>query len=426
MSQPWRILVWLVVFLPAISQAQTGSVSYERLLGDETEPENWLTYSGGYFSHRYSRLDQIQASNVTRLRVEWVHQVETMQVLETNPIVADGIMYITEPPSDVVALDLRTGRPFWSYRHKLATTADKICCGPDNRGVALLDGRVYIGTIDARLVALDARSGGVLWDVEVANPESGYSITSAPLAIKDKIVTGIAGGEYGIRGFLDAYDAKTGKRAWRFYTIPAPGEPGNETWGNDSWRTGGSPTWVTGAFDPGLNLVYWGTGNPAPDWNGDLRPGDNLYSDSVVALDADSGELRWYFQFTPHDTHDWDACQTPILVDADWEGQRRRLMLWANRNGFYYVLDRETGEFLRAREFSKQTWAEGLDEHGRPIVLPGSDPTEEGTLVFPSCCATANWWPSSYSPRTGLYYAAAVDGGAVYYKGEDEYNEGDQ
>ncbi len=204
-----------------------------------------------------------------------------------------------------------------------------------------------------------------------------------PLAVKDKIVVGIAGGEYGIRGFLDAYDAKTGKRAWRFYTVPAPGEPGSETWKGDSWKTGGGPTWVTGSYDPELNLVYWGTGNASPDWNGDARPGDNLYTASVVALSLDTGKLKWHFQFSPHDVHDYDAVQIPVLVDAEYQGRPRKLMYWANRNAFFYVLDRATGEFLRATPFAKQTWAERIDEKGRPVPRPGAEPSREGTLVYP-------------------------------------------
>ena len=281
-----------------------------------------------------------------------------------------------------------------------------------------------MSTLDAHLVAIDARSGDLVWNREVADHRSGYSKTAAPLVVKDRIVTGIAGGEFGIRGFLDAYDARTGEREWRTYTIPGPDHPDNLTWAGDSWRTGGSPTWITGSYDPELNLVYWGTGNPGPDWNGDVRPGDNLYADSVLALDGDTGEMSWYFQFTPHDVHDWDAIQIPVLADIELDGEARKAMLWANRNGFYYTLDRETGEFLLGEAFAHQTWAEGLDSNGRPIRRPNTFPSRTGTLVAPIAGGATNWWSPAYSPHTGLLYVNAFDGEAIYYQRDDEYVEG--
>jgi alcohol dehydrogenase (cytochrome c) len=334
-------------------------------------------------------------------------------------------MYISEPPSHVTALDTRTGRPLWKYRR---TTAEdvRVCCGQVNRGVAILGDLVYVGTVDSHLVALNAKSGAVMWDVEVARYESGYSLTGAPLAIKDKIVVGMAGGEYGVRGFLDAYDAKTGKRAWRFWTIPGPGEKGNETWKGDSWKTGAASTWVTGAFDPDTNLLYWGTGNPGPDWNGDVREGDNLYSDSLIAIDADTGKLKWYFQFTPHDVHDWDATQVPVLVDGEVRGRKRKLVLFPNRNAFYYVLDRVTGEFLLGKPYAKQTWAKGLDDNGRPIRVPKTFPDFEGTQVWPAVAGANNWYSPTFSPRTGLLYVAVREAGSVYFIGDPEYKEGEQ
>jgi alcohol dehydrogenase (cytochrome c) len=300
------------------------------------------------------------------------------------------------------------------------------CCAQINRGVALLDDKVYVGTFDARLVALDAKSGVVRWEAEVADYNLGHSITVAPLAVKDKIIVGIAGGEYGVRGFVDAYDAKTGARAWRFWTIPGPGEPGNETWAGDSWKNGAATTWVTGAFDPDQNLVFWGTGNPGPDWNGEVRKGDNLYSDSLLALDADTGKLKWYFQFTPHDVHDWDSTEVPVLVDGEVRGQRRKLVLFANRNAFYYVLDRQTGQFLVGKQFAKQTWAKGLDDSGRPIRLPNTTPTVEGTTVYPSVPGATNWFSPSYSPAANLFFVAARDEGGIYHKGEAIYKAGAQ
>ncbi len=399
-------------------------VAFDRLLNAGEEPENWLMYSGQYNSQRHSQLDQIHRRTVGDLRVEWVYQFHTLSVVETSPVVVDGMMFITESPSTLIALDAVTGGRFWTYQHPVPDKMT-LCCGQNNRGVAVLGDKVYLGTVDGRLIALDATTGSILWNVEVGGAASGFSITSAPLIVKDMVITGVGGGEYGVRGYLDAYDAETGERRWRFYTIPGAGEPGNETWGGDSWKYGGAPTWLTGSYDPELNLIYWGTGNPAPDWNADLRPGDNLYSDAVVALDADSGELRWYFQFTPHDTHDWDATQIPVLVDAEWEGQPRKLMLWANRNAFYYVLDRESGEFLHANAYAKQTWAEGIDEHGRPILIPNMDPTEEGIEVYPSIAGATNWNSPSFSPATGLFYTFASDAADSVYKREDEYEEGD-
>jgi len=254
----------------------------------------------------------------------------------------------------------------------------------------------------------------------------GYSITAAPLALKDKIVIGIAGGEYGVRGLLDAYDAKTGKRAWRFWTVPAPGEPGSETWAGDSLKTGAAPTWVTGAYDPEQNIVFWGTGNPGPDWNGDARAGDNLYSDCLVALDGDTGKLKWHFQFTPHDTHDWDSTEVPVLADAVVRGEKHKAVLFGNRNAFYYVLDRTTGKFLAGRAFAKQSWAKGLDDSGKPIVLPNSTPTTEGAKIYPDLAGGTNWFSPSYSPHTNMFYVPARDVGGVYLKGNAVYKEGAQ
>jgi alcohol dehydrogenase (cytochrome c) len=266
------------------------------------------------------------------------------------------------------------------------------------------------------------RTGTERWDVTVGDHKIAHTITVAPLAVKDKIVVGIAGGDWGIRGFLDAYDAKTGKPCWRFWTVPGPGEPGNETWSGDSWKTGGATTWVTGSYDPELNLIYWGTGNPGPDYNGDVRLGDNLYSASLVAIDADSGKLRWYFQFTPHDVHDWDSNQVPVLMDGVANGRARKLVLQANRNAFYYVLDRTTGEFLSGTPYVKQTWASGLDARGRPLVLPNTEPTPKGTLVYPGLGGGTNWFSPSYSPSTRLFYVPSQENyGQLYFKVKAEY-----
>jgi alcohol dehydrogenase (cytochrome c) len=326
-------------------------------------------------------------------------------------------MYVTLPRAGVKALDLRTGRQLWSYEHSLSPGVRFSSMA--NRGAALLDGRLFFGTLDAYLLALDATSGERLWKTKVADHQIGYSITSAPLALKDKIVTGISGGEFGVRGFLDAYDPETGKRLWRFWTIPEPGEPGHETWQGEAWKTGGGPTWITGSYDPEANLILWGTGNPSPLFNGDVRPGDNLYTDSLVALDADTGELRWHFQFTPHDQLDLDAAQIPVLVDRTFGGALRKLVLFANRNGFFYVFDRLTGEYLLGKQYGPQTWAKGLDEKGRPIPLPQGQPSTEGARIVPASGGITNWNSPSYSPQTGLLYVAMREDHATYIKQSD-------
>jgi alcohol dehydrogenase (cytochrome c) len=294
-----------------------------------------------------------------------------------------------------------------------------------NRGVAILGDTLFMGTIDGHLVAVDAKVGRPLWDVKLERPEAGYALTVAPLVVKDKVIVGTAGGEYGIRGFLAAYDAKTGKEAWRFYTIAGPGEPGRETWGGDSWKTGGGSIWVTGSYDPESNLTYWGIGNAGPDWNGDTRPGDNLYTSSVVALDADTGKLKWHYQFSPHDEFDYDAVQVPVLADIGWQGSPRKVMMFANRNGFFYVLDRTTGQFLSGKPFVRVNWAEGFDKDGRPNRVPGMVPTPEGTLIYPGNQGATNWYNPSYSPRTGLFYIPSwVNYSSIYVKRPQDFVEG--
>jgi alcohol dehydrogenase (cytochrome c) len=417
------VSVATVTAVSAATAPVAAQVSYERILDAASEPGSWLTYSGSYGAQRYSTLDQIDRDNVDRLQAAWIYQARSTQKFEVSPLVVDGVMYITEAPSDATALDLRTGRPLWSYRRSLPQGI-VTCCGQVNRGVALLDDQVFLGTVDAHLVALDASTGRVRWDIEVADHTAGYAITVAPLALDDKIIVGISGGEYGIRGFLDAYDPITGERLWRFWTVPGPGEPGHDTWSGDSWERGGAPTWVTGAYDPELNLLYWGTGNPGPDFIGDVREGDNLYSESLIALDPDTGELVWYFQFLPHDLHDYDSTQIPVLLDAEFEGEPRKLVVFPNRNGFYYVLDRSTGEFLLGKQFARQTWALGLDEDGRPIEDPESIPDLDGALVYPDDDGAANWYSPTYSPQTNLIYQNVREKGATYYLADATYEPG--
>ena len=397
-----------------------AQVTYDRLLNAAKEPQNWLSYSGSYMSQRYSPLTQLNATNVKNLEQKWVLQNRVFGAWQSTPLVVDGVMYLTQRPNDVIALDAKTGRVFWTYRHD--TSPDqKACCGANNRGVAILGDSLFMGTLDGYLLSLDAHSGKLLWREKVAEMKAAYSITMAPLVIKDKVIIGVGGGEYGIRGFVAAYDVKTGKQVWKFNTIPSPGEPGSETWKNDAWKTGGGPVWVTGSYDPQLNLTYWGVGNPGPDWNNEQRPGDNLYTDSVIALDPDTGRLKWHFQFTPNDTYDYDSVQIPVLVDMNWNGTPVKIMLWANRNGYFYALDRETGKFLVGKPFVKVNWSSGLDEKGRPIQTP----QPPGMPTWPGNQGATNWYSPSYSPRTGLFYMSVWDDYAtIYTKQKQDYVEG--
>jgi len=410
--------------LLAIAGTLPAQVSFDRLLGANKEPHNWLTYSGSMMSQRHSPLGQITPDNAKNLELQWVFQARSLEKFEATPLVLDGIMYTVQAPNDVVALDAVTGRIFWIYSYAPALDA-RPCCGRVNRGLAILGDTLFMATIDAHLVAIDAKNGHPLWNTKVANAAAGYALTLAPLVIKDKVIVGTAGGEYGIRGFIAAYEARTGKEAWRFYTIPGPGEPGHETWAGDSWKTGGASVWVTGSYDPALNLTYWGIGNAGPDYNGDVRRGDNLYSDCVVALDADTGKLKWYYQFSPHDEFDYDAVQVPVLADMDWQGRPRKVMLWANRNGFMYVLDRTSGQFLLGKPFVKVDWANGFDEKGRPMRVPGKLPTAEGTVIYPGNQGGTNWYSPSFSPHTGLFYIPVWENySSVFFKAGGEYVEG--
>jgi alcohol dehydrogenase (cytochrome c) len=418
-----RVLLLIVVMSFFWVPTTRAQVSFERILGANKEPENWLTYSGTTSSQRHSLLNQIKPANVKNLELQWIYQARSLQKFEASPLVVDGVMYTVQAPNDVVALDAATGRIFWTYSYNPGRS--RPCCGRVNRGLAILGDTLYMGTIDAHLVAIDAKNGRPLWNTTVARAKSGYAITLAPLVVKDKVIVGTAGGEYGIRGFLAAYNAHTGQEVWRFNTVPGPGEPGHETWGGDSWQTGGAPVWMTGSYDPALNLTYWGVGNPSPDWNSDARPGDNLYSDSVIALDVDTGKLKWYYQFTPHDDLDYDSVQVPVLADFEWQGQTRKAMLWANRNGFFYVLDRRTGEFLLGKPFTDVTWASGFDQKGRPVRVPGQTSSLEGTRIYPGNPGGTSWYSPSYSPRTGFFYIPAwASSSSIFTKVPVEYKEG--
>jgi alcohol dehydrogenase (cytochrome c) len=403
-------------------------VSPQELLdGLPADGSRWVTFGGSYTNQRHSPLTQITPENVGRLVPQWVFQTDTAGRFETTPLLRDNVLYVTGPLNVAWAIDARSGREIWRYRRELPPTGSlTACCGLVNKGFAVLGDRLFMTTLDAHLVALDIKTGMVAWDATMEDFTKGYASTIAPLVVKDKVIVGVAGGEYGIRGFIDAYDAKTGKRAWRFYTIPGPGEPGHHTWAGDSWKTGGASVWVTGAYDPDLNLLYYGIGNPGPDYHSDSRKGDNLYSDSIVALDADTGTLRWHYQFTPHDLHDWDATEVPVLADVTIGGQPRKVVMMANRNGFFYTLDRTDGKLLVAKPFVITTWAKEVGADGRPVLLPGHVPDEKGSLTCPDVTGATNFWPPSYDPAQRLFFVNAREVCATYYAWRQEYVPGER
>jgi len=404
---------------PANKEAPVTPVPFERILRANQEPQNWLTYSGSVMSQRHSALTQITPDNAMDLTLKWVFQSRSLEKHEVTPLVVDGVMYTIQGINDVFALDAKTGKTLWRYLYK-PDPAARNCCGQETRGLAILGDKLFMGALDTTIIALDAKTGKELWKTQAADPKQRYSMTVAPIVVKDKVIAGVAGGEYGIRGFIAAWDVNTGKEAWRFYTVPGPGEKGNETWSGDSWKHGAASIWATGSYDPETNLTFWGTGNPGPDWNGDARLGDNLYSCSVVALDADTGKLKWHFQFSPHNEFDWDSTQIPVLADIPFKGQQRKVMLWANRSGMFYVLDRTNGNFLLGKPFAKVNWATGFDEKGRPIRTPGIEPTEAGTLVYPGNQGATNWYSPSFSPHTGLFYIPTWENSSsIYSKGKE-------
>lgn len=386
--------------------------------------ENWTSYNGDYTGRRYSSLRQINVGNVSRLSAAWVFHPGNSQNLEVTPVVVHGVMYITSA-NHVFALDARTGRALWHYQRPDSPGLLDDAAAHKSRGVAVWHDFVYAETDDAHLLCLDARSGGLRWQVEYAEKSKQYGATSAPLVVKDLVIVGSSGGDSGVRGFIAAYDAATGKERWRFWTIPAPGEFGSSSWPANSYLYGGATTWMPGTYDPELNSLYWTTSNAAPDFVGDSRPGDDLYTACVLALDPDTGKLRWYFQFTPHDLYDYDANETPVLVDTNENGAVRHLLLQANRNGFFYVLDRTNGKFLRATPFIKKlNWAKNIDGSGRP-VLSGRIPTANGTLICPGINGATNWFSPSYNPQTDLFYVIALESCNQYFAGPREFVRGE-
>jgi PQQ-dependent dehydrogenase (methanol/ethanol family) len=404
-----------------------GGVTAERLRNSDAEPQNWMHYWGNYQGTHYSALKEITTENVSGLQAKWSIQLPGTSSLEIKPLVIDGIMYTSGQPGTVLALDAKSGRRIWQFtRQRKVRNPNEI--NPFNRGVAVLGNRVFVGTLDAAIVAIDARTGLLLWETQIADSMLGYSVTSAPLVVKDKVIVGVSGGEFGARGFLDAYDAATGKRVWRWYSIPGPGEFGNDTWAGDSWRTGAGPTWLTGSYDPSLDTLYWTIGNPGAQIDRSVRgDGDNLFTDSVVSLDPDTGRRKWHFQFTPNDGHDWDSAQDVILVDRVWRGEERKLLLHADRNGMFYVLDRTNGKFLAGTPFVYQNWNRGLDANGRPIQVPGSNSSADGSfLVYPSLGGATNFQAPSYSPVTGWFYLAYSENGQQYVSAPAPFEAGRQ
>ena len=403
-----------------LAQNAESGVTYEDILNGLSEPSKWLTYSGDYTGQRHSPLTMITPENVQDLVPIWTFQTGTMtrgRGFETTPLVLDGVLYVTGSNNFAWALDARTGRPFWQYRRNLPDDLTYGSSAPVNRGFGILGDRLFMVTLDAHLLALDRKTGSVLWDIELADYRIGYAATLAPLVIDDKVIVGISGGEYPTRGFIDAYDPTTGDRIWRFYTVPSPGEFGSETWPDDPevMARGGGGTWMTGSFDPELNLIYWGTGNPNPDYYGEKREGDNLFTNSIVAIEANTGILRWHYQFTPHDLHDWDSNHVPVLADLVLDGELRKVVMVANRNGFFYMLDRVTGELLVGKPFTDTTWAREIGSDGRPIVLNDGS---KGCLPDP--WGGTNFMPPSFNPDLGILFVTAREVCATFVPQEPE------
>ncbi len=406
-----------------------GPVDTAALAATPRNNAEWLHYGGNHAGWRHSPIASLTPETVGSLQVAWAFQTGTTGQLEANPLVYDGVMYTTSAYNRLFALDAETGAVIWRYDYSQPDDL-RICCGPANRGVAIAGDAIIMGTLDAHIVALHRKTGELLWDTEIAPHADGFSATSAPLALgADRVAIGVGGGEYGARCFVDVYDTKTGERVWRLYTIPAAGEPGVETWSGNSWETGGAPTWGLGAYEPETDILYWPTGNPAPDWNGDLRKGDNLYSDSILAIDATNGALKWHFQATPHDVWDYDGNSEIWLVDIEHEGEPRKALVQANRNGFFYILDRTTGEFLRATTYvDKINWASGVDDTGRPIPNPGRVPvpkSEGNVLICPGIAGGNNAaYAGSVNPDLGLAYVPSIESCHYIEKGESVFVKG--
>jgi alcohol dehydrogenase (cytochrome c) len=389
-----------------------------------TSQTGWTTYHGQPNGNRYSALTQITPGNVSRLVPRWMFTLPNAAQLQVTPIVADGVMYVTAA-NDLYALDAGSGRQIWNYRRPRTRGLGGVAARGVNRGVAVAGDRLFMTTDHAHLIAINRTTGALLWETPMADWKENYNGTGAPLVVDNMVISGIAGGDEGVRGFVAAYDQATGKELWRFWAVPARGEPGSETWKGSAIDHPGAATWMTGSYDAELGTLYWAMGNPGPDMIGDERLGDNLYSDSVVALDVKTGRRKWHFQFTPHDVHDYDAQQPIVLVDAPWKGTPRKLLLQANRNGYFYVLDRVTGEYLSGTPYVKNiTWSSGLTPQGRPIVVPNMEPTREGRRVCPSLEGASNWYSAAFSPRTGLFYVQTNDKCGIFTRVDQTWEAG--
>lgn len=389
-----------------------------------TSQTDWATYDGQYSGNRYSALRQIDTRNVARLAPKWIFPMDDTTPLQTTPLVVDGIMYVTSA-NQALALDAGSGRQVWHFQRARSKGLVGNAAGGINRGAAVSADRLFMVTDNAHLLAFNRFTGAPAWEIEMADARQNYSATAAPLTVGDLVISGIAGGDAGARGFVAAYEQATGKERWRFWAAPLPGEPGSETWKGKTIEHPAAATWMTGTYDPELGLLYWPTGNPGSDLNGDERLGDNLYSCSVVALDVKTGRLKWHFQFTPHDVWDWDAQQPLVLVDAAWEGRPRKLLLDANRNGFFYVLDRTSGKLLLAKPFVKKiTWAREIGADGRPVMNPDQIPSEKGTRVCPSLIGAANWWSNAFDPATGYYIVQTLESCGIFSKRVSEWEAG--
>jgi alcohol dehydrogenase (cytochrome c) len=381
-----------------------------------TSGTNWPTYNGDPGGNRLTHLNQITADNIARLAPRWIFNLPGTANLEVTPVVSDGIMYVTSG-NECYALDAGNGRPLWHFQRPRTPGLIGNAASGINRGVAISGDRLFMVTDNAHLLALHRATGDLLWETEMADWHLNYNATSAPLTAGNLVITGTAGGEEGARGFLAAYDQSTGKEAWRFWTVPKPGDPASETWRGKGIDHGGAVAWFTGSYDAPSNTLFWQTGNPGNDYNGDERGGDNLYSDCILALDAQTGKLKWHYQTTPHDLWDWDATETSIVADIDWQGKPRKALLQANRNGFFYVWDRTNGELLLAKQFIRTlTWASGVGSDGRPVKIAGQEPSEKGTKVCPSQDGATNWFSPSFNPATGLLYVQTYEKCSIYAK----------
>jgi alcohol dehydrogenase (cytochrome c) len=390
-------------------------VSDERLLAAGTNPEEWLTYSGSYNGWRHTPLAEMTPANVAQLNLRWVRQFDIDDSnIEATSLVIDGTIFTTTDPGHVFALDAKTGATIWEYRRPIPSGLPIEFSV--NRGLAAQGSTLFFSSLDGYLVAINANDGKVLWQTLVASPSDGYSMTAAPLVVNRSVVVGIAGGEFGARGFLAAYDVSTGQQQWKFNTVPGPGEAGHETWENDAWKTGGGATWITGSYDPATGLLYWGVGNPSPAFSGEARPGDNLFTDSAIALHPATGKLAWYFQFTPHDEEDRDSAQTPVLADLLIKGVARKVICWPNRNGFYYVLDRATGEFLAGAPFVEVSWAKGLTQTGRPILSNVAQVSAEGRSISPGIDGGTNWQNPAFDQKRQSIFIPATESSAIFTK----------